>query len=177
MALPTIAEVARVVADPELRYTQAGKAVASVRLAFNKPKYDQQAQKWIDDKTFFIKGTVWEDAAERASQQLAKGARVFVTGDLDTQEWEQDGQKRSAPALTIRRIEGIPRSDPPPPPTPPLSRRGGRWMPKQSGAGAGGGVQGPAAPQPGSGTRPPPSSRGSTSRRFELLETTRNSCE
>ena len=152
MALPTIAEVARVIADPELRYTQAGKAVASVRLAFNKPKYDQQAQKWIDDKTFFIKGTVWEDAAERASQQLTKGVKVFVTGDLDTQEWEQDGQKRSAPALTIRRFEVIPRSDATPQSSPRPSPQGEQWNnAQQYGSGTGGGAQWPAAAQPGSG--------------------------
>ena len=157
MALPTIAEVARVIADPELRYTQAGKAVASVRLAFNKPKYDQQAQKWIDDKTFFIKGTVWEDAAERASQQLAKGAKVFVTGDLDTQEWEQDGQKRSAPALTIRRFEVIPRSDATPPPQSRPSPQGEQWNnAQQYGSGTGGGNQWPTAAQPGSGYQPAP---------------------
>ena len=152
MALPTIAEVARVIADPELRYTQAGKAVASVRLAFNKPKYDQQAQKWIDDKTFFIKGTVWEDAAERASQQLTKGVKVFVTGDLDTQEWEQDGQKRSAPALTIRRFEVIPRSDAVAQSSPRPSPQGEQWNnAQQYGSGTGGGAQWPAAAQPGSG--------------------------
>ena len=166
MALPTIAEVARVIADPELRYTQAGKAVASVRLAFNKPKYDQQAQKWIDDKTFFIKGTVWEDAAERASQQLTKGVKVFVTGDLDTQEWEQDGQKRSAPALTIRRFEVIPRSDAvaqssPRPAT--ANAQGEGWGAQNSqspvnngqwGHGTGGGYQQPA-PQQGGFDQPP----------------------
>src|SRR5699024_2388049 len=79
-----------------------------------------------------IKGTVWEDAAERASQQLAKGAKVFVTGDLDTQEWEQDGQKRSAPALTIRRFEVIPRSDATPPPQSRPSPQGEHWNGQQA---------------------------------------------
>lgn len=91
MALPTISDIARVTADSEIRYTQSGKAVAQTRLAFNKPRFNEQTREWENDKTFFIDGTTWEDTAERASEQLKKGIEVYVTGDLETQQWEQDG--------------------------------------------------------------------------------------
>ena len=109
MALPTIADIARVTADTEIRYTQSGKAVAQTRLAFNKSKFNEQTRQWENDKTFFIDGTTWEDAAERASQQLLKGAEVYVTGEIETQQWEKDGEKRSKPSLTIRRFKVIPK--------------------------------------------------------------------
>lgn len=111
MALPTISDIARVTADSEIRYTQSGKAVAQTRLAFNKPRFNEQTRQWENDKTFFIDGTTWEDAAERASQQLMKGVEVYVTGELETQQWEQDGQQRSKPSLTIRRFKVIPKVD------------------------------------------------------------------
>ena len=148
MALPTIADIARVTADTEIRYTQSGKAVAQTRLAFNKSKFNEQTRQWENDKTFFIDGTTWEDAAERASQQLLKGAEVYVTGEIETQQWEKDGEKRSKPSLTIRRFKVIPKVEQP------QGTQGGGYSgaqqgPPQSGYGplqadpwAGGGNQG-----------------------------------
>lgn len=129
MALPTIADIARVTADTEIRYTGSGKAVAQTRLAFNKPRFNDQTQQWENDKTFFIDGTTWEDNAERASQQLVKGVEVYVTGELETQQWEKDGDKRSKPALTIRRFKVIPKIDQPPQ-GPRPSPQGEHWNPQ-----------------------------------------------
>lgn len=141
MALPTIADIARVTADTEIRYTQSGKAVAQTRLAFNKSKFNEQTRQWENDKTFFIDGTTWEDAAERASQQLLKGAEVYVTGEIETQQWEKDGEKRSKPSLTIRRFKVIPKVEQP------QGTQGGGY----SGAPQGGYGQPQGAPQSGNG--------------------------
>ena len=146
MALPTISDIARVTADTEIRYTQSGKAVAQTRLAFNKSKYNEQTRQWENDKTFFVDGTTWEDAAERAGQQLMKGVEVYVTGDLETQQWEKDGDKRSKPSLTIRRFKVIPKVDQQPPQQSNSWSGGAPQSPPQSGYGQ----QGQSAPpQPG----------------------------
>ncbi|MEU6222274.1 single-stranded DNA-binding protein [Streptomyces sp. NPDC047042] len=102
--LPTLTGVGRLTGDPELRFTQAGKAVASIPLAFNSRRLNQQTQQWEDGDVFYIRGTVWERLAENATETLSKGMEVLVTGDLRTEKWEKDGQKHERPALLIRSI-------------------------------------------------------------------------
>ena len=101
MSIPTISDIAGVIAAPELRFTPNGKAVLSVRLAFNDSKYDEQAKKWVNSKTFYVDGQAWEQTAERLADQLAQGDQVYVTGRLETQSWERDGEKKSKPVLNI----------------------------------------------------------------------------
>ncbi|MFI9824453.1 single-stranded DNA-binding protein [Streptomyces sp. NPDC052013] len=102
--LPTLTGVGRLTADPELRFTQAGKAVASIPLAFNSRRKNPQTNEWEDGDVFYVRGTVWERLAENATETLAKGMEVLVTGELRTERWEKDGQKHERPALLIRSI-------------------------------------------------------------------------
>ncbi|KRV48798.1 hypothetical protein AQ490_23300 [Wenjunlia vitaminophila] len=101
--LPTLTGVARLVADPELRVTQSGTAVASIRLAFNSRRKNDRGE-WEDGDTLWVRGTCWRDLAEHAAETLAKGMEVVVVGELRTESWERDGQKQQAPALLIRAI-------------------------------------------------------------------------
>ena len=104
MSLPTMTGVGRLTGDPELRFTQARKAVASIPLAFNSRRLNQQTQQWEDGDTFFVRGTVWERLAENATETLSKGMEVLVSGELRTERWEKDGQKHERPAFLIRSI-------------------------------------------------------------------------
>ncbi|GFH36596.1 single-stranded DNA-binding protein [Streptomyces pacificus] len=104
MSLPTITGVGRLTADPELRFTPSGKAVASVPLAFNSRRLNKQTNEWEDGDVFFIRGTVWERLAENVAETFAKGHEVIVTGEVRTESWEKDGQKHERPALLIRAI-------------------------------------------------------------------------
>lgn len=107
MSIPTIQGLAGITADPEMKYTQQGKAVLSVRLAFSDRKFNEQSREWDTTKTFYVDGTAWEDTAERLSSQLAKGDQVYVEGRLETQSWEKDGDKRSKPALQLRTVRKL----------------------------------------------------------------------
>ena len=93
MALPNIQAAGNIVADPELRYTNGGKAVTSFRIACNSKRKDQQGN-WVDGDTTFLTVSVWEGLAENVSSQLSKGQRVNVAGRLTQREYEKDGQKR-----------------------------------------------------------------------------------
>jgi single-strand DNA-binding protein len=104
MPLPTITGVGRLTAEPELRFTQSGKAVATVRLAFNNRRLNQQTQQWEDGDVFYVRGQAWERLAENICETLTKGMEVAITGDLRTERWEKDGQKHEMPSLTIRSI-------------------------------------------------------------------------
>ncbi|MGW7196620.1 single-stranded DNA-binding protein [Streptomyces chryseus] len=104
MPLPTIIGTGRLTADPELRFTSSGKAVASVPLAFNSRRLNKQTNEWEDGDVFFIRGSAWERLAENVAETFAKGMEVIVTGEIRTESWEKDGQKHERPSLLIRSI-------------------------------------------------------------------------
>lgn len=107
MSIPTIQGLAGITAEPDMKYTPAGKAVLSVRLAFSDRKFNEQTREWDTTKSFYVDGTAWEETAERLSQQLAKGDQVYVEGRLETQSWEKDGDKRSKPVLQLRTVRKL----------------------------------------------------------------------
>ena len=112
MPIPTIQETAGVIADPELRFTQQGKAVLSIRLAFNDSRYNEETRQWENSKTFYVDATAWEQTAERLADQIRKGDQVYVSGRLETQSWEKDGEKKSKPSLTVRTMRKLEKNAP-----------------------------------------------------------------
>jgi single-strand DNA-binding protein len=104
MALPLISGEFRLAADPELRFSPAGMAVSNVRLVASSRKLNKETDKWEDDKTCWIDGVVFKDHAEHVAESLRKGDLVVVTGHIQTDEWEKDGEKRSKIAMVIDAI-------------------------------------------------------------------------
>ena len=85
--------VGRLTRDPELRHTQGGDPVCSIRLAVSSRSRDE-AGNWGDRSNYFDV-TVFGRQAETASTYLAKGRRIGVDGRLSWREWQaQDGSKR-----------------------------------------------------------------------------------
>ena len=107
MSIPTIQGLAGITAEPDMRFTPAGKAVLSVRLAFSDRKYNDQTREWETSKTFYVDGTAWEQTAERLAEQLHKGDQVYVEGRIETQQWEKDGEKKSKPVLQLRTVRKL----------------------------------------------------------------------
>jgi single-strand DNA-binding protein len=86
---------------PELRYTQAGQAVASFRVASTPRYHDQASGQWKDGNTLFLSCTAWRQLAENAAESLPKGTRVIVTGRLQQRSYEtSDGSKRTVFEIT-----------------------------------------------------------------------------
>ena len=82
--------------DPELRHTNGGTAVCSLRVAVNTRRKDQSTGEWVDKPNYFDV-TVWGQQGENCAQYLAKGRPVAVDGRLEWREWEgENGQKRQA---------------------------------------------------------------------------------
>jgi single-strand DNA-binding protein len=67
-------------ADPELRFTGAGKPVTSVRVAITPRRYDRDSNRYVDGTTTFVDGQVWGEQAEHLAESLHKGDRVLVIG-------------------------------------------------------------------------------------------------
>ncbi|MDQ4089470.1 MAG: single-stranded DNA-binding protein [Actinomycetota bacterium] len=87
--------VGNVTRDPELRFTPSGQATATFGLAVNRVWNDRQTNERKEAVSFFDI-VCWREMAENASESLAKGSRVIVTGRLEQRSWEgQDGEKRS----------------------------------------------------------------------------------
>ena len=137
MPIPTIQETAGVIAEPELRFTPQGKAVLSIRLAFNDSRYNEETRQWENSKTFYVDATAWEQTAERLADQIRKGDQVYVSGRLETQSWEKDGEKKSKPSLTVRTMRKLEKN------APAQQQGGGNFASAQS---AGFGAAQPPAP-------------------------------
>lgn len=112
MPIPSISDIAGILTDPDLKFTPGGKAILSFRAAFNDSKYDEQQSKWVTTKTFYVDAQAWEKTAERLAETLAKGDQVYISGRLETQSWEKDGEKKSKPVLTIQSVRKLAKSEP-----------------------------------------------------------------
>src|SRR5919197_3557628 len=83
----------RLGADPEMRFTPQGHAVTTFRVASNRSWRSSDGETHEDTEWFRI--VAWNKLAEICNQFLAKGARVYVEGRLQTRQWQdQDGQTR-----------------------------------------------------------------------------------
>ena len=78
--------------DPELRYTQSGKPVASFTVADNRRVRDQSGN-WVDGNTLFMPCAAWEELGENVAESLRKGMTVTVIGRLEAKEYESNGVK------------------------------------------------------------------------------------
>src|ERR1700728_184246 len=82
--------------DPELRFTPAGQAVASFRVASTPRFRDNASGEWKDGESLFLSCNVWRQAAENAAESLQRGMRVIVTGRLRQRSYEtKEGEKRT----------------------------------------------------------------------------------
>ena len=95
MADSTITIVGGLGRDPEIRYTAAGRAVATLGVAVSRRWMDRKSNEW-QEQTSWFDVVVWGDMAENVSDTLSKGTRVIVTGRLEQRSWENEqGEKRS----------------------------------------------------------------------------------
>jgi single-strand DNA-binding protein len=79
---------------PELRFTQGGAPVATMRVAVT-PRV-REGNEWKDGDTSFFRVNAWRQLAEHATDSLSKGDRVIVVGRLKTRSWETDeGERRT----------------------------------------------------------------------------------
>ena len=73
--------VGNLTADPELRYTQNGLAVANFTIASTPRSYDRQAGEWRDGEPLFIRASVWRDFAEHSAS--THNRYVYILNSLD----------------------------------------------------------------------------------------------
>jgi len=95
--------------DPELKFTTAGKPVATLGLAVNRMPYTNDAGERIEGVDFF-NIVVFGRQAETAHQYLRKGSGVAIDGRLRYRSWQtDDGQKRSVVEVEAQNVQFLPR--------------------------------------------------------------------
>lgn len=98
----TLTVVGNLTADPELRFTPSGDAVANFTVASTPRTFDRQANEWQDGETLFMRCAVWREAAENVAESLTKGSRVIVTGFLKARAYEtREGDRRTSIELDV----------------------------------------------------------------------------
>lgn len=95
--------IGRLARDPEVRYTQSGKAVTSFTLAVDRRvRKDVDAQQTAD----FIPVVAWDKLAEACGNYLNKGERAAVEGRIQVRNYEaQDGSKRYVTEVIAENVE------------------------------------------------------------------------
>lgn len=100
-----ITVVGNLTADPELRYTQSGLAVANFTIASTPRTFDRAANDWKDGEALFLRASCWREFAEHVAGSLTKGSRVVATGRLKQRSYEtKEGEKRTAIELEVDEI-------------------------------------------------------------------------
>ena len=98
----TITVVGNLVADPELRFTPSGAAVANFRVASTPRVLDKATNEWKDGESLFITCNVWRQYAENVAESLTKGMRVIVPGRLKQRSYEtREGEKRTVVEMDV----------------------------------------------------------------------------
>ena len=92
----TLTITGNLTADPDLRFTGTGTAVAAFTVAASRRVYDQASGQWKDGDTLFLRCSAWRELADHAAETLTKGTRVIVTGRLKQRSYETpEGEKRT----------------------------------------------------------------------------------
>ena len=100
-----ITVVGNLTADPEIRTTGSGAAVASFTIASTPRTWNRNTNQFEDGQALFMRCSAWRDMAEHCAQSLAKGMRVIAQGRLTQHSWEDEQhQKRSSMELQVDEI-------------------------------------------------------------------------
>lgn len=98
----TLTIIGNLTADPELRFTPAGKGVANFTVASTPRFLDRDTNTWKDGDALFMRCAIWGKAAENAVESLRKGDRVIAAGRIKQRSWDdRDGNKRTVIEMDV----------------------------------------------------------------------------
>ncbi|ALD65405.1 single-stranded DNA-binding protein [Glutamicibacter soli] len=100
-----ITVIGNLTADPELRFTPSGSAVANFTIASTPRTFDRQTNEWKDGEALFLRASVWREAAENVAETLTKGMRVIAQGRLRSRSYDtKEGERRTVMELEVDEI-------------------------------------------------------------------------
>ncbi len=102
--------VGRLTRDPEIRYTPAGVAMATLGIAVDKG-IAKEKQREGEPTAYFFNLVAWRNQAEFASTYLTKGRLVGVDGYLQQRSYvDKEGQKRTSIEVVADRLQSLERA-------------------------------------------------------------------
>jgi single-strand DNA-binding protein len=100
-----ITVVGNLTADPELRFTPSGAAVASFTIASTPRQFDRNTNEWKDGDALFLRCSIWRQAAENVAESLTRGMRVVASGRLKQRSYEtREGEKRTVVEMDVDEV-------------------------------------------------------------------------
>ena len=100
-----ITVVGNLTADPELRFTPSGAAVASFTVASTPRTMDRTTNEWKDGDALFLRCSIWRQAAENVAESLTRGMRVVAQGRLKQRSFEtREGEKRTVVEMDVDEV-------------------------------------------------------------------------
>lgn len=100
-----ITVIGNLTADPELRFTQSGVAVASFTIASTPRVFDRQSNEWNDGEALFMRCSLWREAGENAAASLEKGSRVIAQGRLKQRSFtDKEGNNRTVIEMDVDEV-------------------------------------------------------------------------
>lgn len=101
----TLTITGNLTADPDLRFTPNGVAVANFTIASTPSKFDKAKNEYVDEETIFMRCNVWREFAENVAETLQRGTRVIAEGRLRSRSFEdKEGNKRTVMELEVDEI-------------------------------------------------------------------------
>jgi len=94
--------IGRLGQDPEMKYTQNGKAVCSLSVATSETYKDRDGNK--QEKTEWHRLVAWDKTAELCGEYLKKGSLAYFEGKLQTRQYEKDGEKRYSTEIVVQNV-------------------------------------------------------------------------
>ncbi|MCF3104516.1 single-stranded DNA-binding protein [Streptomyces roseoverticillatus] len=97
--------IGNLTADPEIKFTTSGAALARFTVASTPRTFDKDSGQWRDGTSTFFRCAAWRSLAEHVGDSLAKGSRVVVSGRIRQHDWQTpEGENRSMLAVEVDEI-------------------------------------------------------------------------
>jgi single-strand DNA-binding protein len=100
-----ITVIGNLTADPELKFTASGSAVANFTVASTPRALDKASGDWKDGEALFMRCSLWNQAAENIAESLVRGSRVIAQGRLQQRSYTtKEGEKRTVVEMQVEEI-------------------------------------------------------------------------
>lgn len=97
--------IGNLTAEPELKFTEGGAALARFTIASTPRTYDRESGQWKDGTSTFFRCAAWRTLAEHVAESLTKGSRVVLSGRIRQHDWKTpEGENRSMLAVEVDEI-------------------------------------------------------------------------
>lgn len=100
-----ITVIGNLTADPEIKFTTGGAALAKFTIAATPRVFDRESNQWKDGTSTFFRCSAWRRLAEHIAESLTKGSHVVAFGRIRQHNWETpEGENRSMLAVEVDEI-------------------------------------------------------------------------